>query len=76
MRALLYQLTKTRMAGFERHRSAAAAQAAAVTVLLVGLVDAGLLDYGQAFSIMLGANVGTTFTLQLLALSRSLTPCP
>lgn len=72
MRALLYQLTKTRMAGFLSGTAAAAAaqSSSLVTVLLVGLVDAGLLDYGQAFSIMLGANVGTTFTLQLLALSR------
>jgi len=72
MRALLGQLTRTRMVGFlSGTLAAAAAQSSSlVTVLLVGLVDAGLLDYGQAFGVMLGANVGTTFTLQLLALSR------
>ncbi|HHV62305.1 MAG TPA: Na/Pi cotransporter family protein [Firmicutes bacterium] len=39
----------------------------AVTVLVVGLVDAGILDLYQAFGIIIGANVGTTITAQLIA---------
>ncbi|NPV52876.1 MAG: Na/Pi cotransporter family protein [Firmicutes bacterium] len=39
----------------------------AVTVLVVGLVDAGILDLYQAFGIIIGANVGTTMTAQLIA---------
>ena len=72
MRGLLHHLTRTPLVGFLTGIVAAAAaqSSSLVTVLLVGMVDAGLLDYAQAFSIMLGANVGTTFTLQLLALSR------
>ncbi|NMB25011.1 MAG: Na/Pi cotransporter family protein [Firmicutes bacterium] len=34
----------------------------------VGLVDAGLLELEQAFGIILGANIGTTLTGQLLSL--------
>lgn len=39
-----------------------------VNVLTVGLVNSGLLRLEQAFAIMLGANVGTTMTAQLIAL--------
>lgn len=39
----------------------------ATTVLLVGLVDAGLMSLGQTMGVILGADVGTTLTVQLLA---------
>lgn len=39
-----------------------------VNVMTVGLVNSGLLGLEQAFAIMLGANVGTTMTAQLIAL--------
>lgn len=39
----------------------------AVNVTVVGFVRAGLLDLTQAISVMIGANVGTTVTSQLLA---------
>jgi len=39
----------------------------ATTVMLIGFVQAGLLSLHQAMGIILGADVGTTFTVQLLA---------
>jgi phosphate:Na+ symporter len=39
----------------------------AVTVTTVGLVDAGLITFRGAFGIIIGSNVGATFTSQLIA---------
>lgn len=41
----------------------------AITVLSVGFVNAGLLKFSQAIGIIYGANIGTTVTAQLMALS-------
>ena len=43
----------------------------ATTVMTVGLVNAGLLTLKQGFSIIMGANVGTTMTAQLIAFKLS-----
>lgn len=63
---------------FTSHPLAALATGAVITALTqsssgtaaaaVGLVDAGLLDLEQAFGIILGANIGTTLTGQLISL--------
>lgn len=39
----------------------------ATTVMLIGFVSAGLLTLNQAVGIILGANIGTTVTAQLIA---------
>jgi phosphate:Na+ symporter len=39
----------------------------ATTVMLVGFVDAGLLTLTQAIGVVLGANIGTTVTAQIIA---------
>jgi phosphate:Na+ symporter len=39
----------------------------ATTVMLVGFVDAGLMTVTQAIGVVLGANIGTTVTAQLIA---------
>lgn len=39
----------------------------ATTVMTVGLVNAGLMNLKQAFSIVMGSNIGTTMTAQLIA---------
>ncbi|MDY6855440.1 MAG: Na/Pi cotransporter family protein [Thermodesulfobacteriota bacterium] len=39
----------------------------ATTVMLVGFVDAGLMTLTQAIGVILGANIGTTVTAQLIA---------
>ncbi|MBE3591041.1 MAG: Na/Pi cotransporter family protein [Firmicutes bacterium] len=47
--------------------TAAVQSSSVVTILLVGLADAGLLDLSAAACLVLGANVGTTLTAHLLA---------
>ena len=39
----------------------------ATTVMSVGLVNAGVMTLKQAFSVVMGANIGTTLTAQLIA---------
>ena len=39
----------------------------ATTVMAVGFVNAGLMTLSQAFNVMLGANIGTTITAQIIA---------
>lgn len=43
----------------------------AITVLTVGFVNAGLMKLPQAIGIIYGANIGTTITAQLMAVSFS-----
>ena len=43
----------------------------ATTVMLVGFVNAGLMNLSQAFGVMLGANIGTTITAQIIAFNIS-----
>lgn len=40
----------------------------ATTVMVVGFVNAGLLTLSQAISVIMGANIGTTFTAWIIAL--------
>lgn len=39
----------------------------ATTVMTIGFVSAGLMSLPQAISIILGANIGTTMTAQIIA---------
>ncbi|MEI3516920.1 MAG: Na/Pi symporter [Clostridia bacterium] len=39
----------------------------ATTVMIIGFVSAGLMTLKQGISVLLGANIGTTMTAQLLA---------
>ncbi|MEO0080831.1 MAG: Na/Pi symporter [candidate division WOR-3 bacterium] len=39
----------------------------ATTVLLIGLASAGILGLGQSLAVVLGADIGTTITVQILA---------
>ena len=41
----------------------------AFTVMLVGLVNSGLLDFNNTFGLIMGSNVGTTLTAWLLSLA-------
>ena len=41
----------------------------AVTVMLVGLVNSGIMELGQTLGVIMGSNVGTTLTAWILALS-------
>ena len=39
----------------------------ATTVMVVGFVNAGLMNLSQALGVIMGANIGTTMTAQLVA---------
>lgn len=41
----------------------------ALTVMLVGLVNSGIMELGQTIGVIMGSNVGTTLTAWLLALT-------
>ncbi len=41
----------------------------AVTVMLVGLVNSGIMEFSQTLSVIFGANIGTTLTSWILSLS-------
>ncbi len=41
----------------------------AVTVMLVGLVNSGIMDIGQTIGIIMGSNIGTTLTAWILSLA-------
>ena len=41
----------------------------ATTVMLVGLVNSGIMEFGQTINVIFGANIGTTLTAWLLSLS-------
>ena len=49
--------------------TAAVQSSSAVTVMLVGLVNSGIMQLGQTIGILMGSNIGTTLTVWLLALS-------
>ena len=41
----------------------------ALTVMLVGLVNSGLMQFGQTIGVIMGSNIGTTFTAWILSLA-------
>ena len=49
--------------------TAAVQSSSAVTVMLVGLVNSGLMKLSQAIGVIMGSNVGTTITAWILSLS-------
>ena len=71
MRLLFKRLTKNRAAGFGLGMGVTiASQSSNVsTVIVVGLVNAGLLTLFQATSVIFGANVGSSLTMLVVALS-------
>ena len=70
MRRLLERATANRVAGVLTGAAATAAlDSSSVTIIMViALVDAGLLTFVQSLGVILGANVGTTVSSQLVAL--------
>ena len=43
----------------------------AMTVMLVGLVNSGIVDFCDTFGVVMGSNVGTTLTAWLLKIGRA-----
>lgn len=69
MKNLLAKVTSNRFsAAFAGTVITAVIQSSSVTtVLIVGFISAGLLTLGQSIGVILGANVGTTVTAQIIA---------
>lgn len=71
LRRVLARATRTPLRGALAGAAATAVlqSSSAVTVTVIGFVSAGLLGLPQAIAVIFGANVGTTVTAQLTALS-------
>ena len=69
MKNLLARMTSNRIKGAVTGAFATAVvqSSSVTTVLVVGFISAGLLNLSQAISIIVGANVGTTLTVQIIA---------
>ncbi len=73
MKNMLGKMTTNRFAGVGVGAMVTAIinSSTATTVMLVGFVNVGLLTLVQATSVIMGANIGTTITAQILSLSGS-----
>jgi len=69
MRKILSALTTNRIMGALVGLAVTAIiqSSSATTVMVVGFVNAGLMSLLQAIGVVLGANIGTTVTAQLIA---------
>ncbi len=74
MKSILEKLTSNRFLGVLVGAvvTAAVQSSSAVTVMTVGFVNSGLMTLRQAVWIIMGANIGTTITGQLIALDVGL----
>ena len=73
LRHALGAMTSNRFAGLLTGSvvTASVQSSTATTVLTVSFVNAGLLTLAQAISVIMGANIGTTFTAWIIALGSS-----
>jgi phosphate:Na+ symporter len=69
MRSLLTGLSRNRVTavGSGALITAIIQSSSATTVMLIGFVSAGLMTFRQTLGVILGADIGTTFTVQLIA---------
>ena len=73
MRKILEAMTKNRFVGVIVGAlfTAVIQSSSATTVMVVSFVNAGLMKLGQAAGVIMGANIGTTITSQLVSLDLS-----
>lgn len=73
MKSILAMLTKNPVLGVLAGlvTTAVLQSSSATTVMAIGFVSAGLMTLPQAISIILGANIGTTITAQIIAFKIS-----
>ncbi len=71
LRGLIEKLTTNRFTGFLTGLfvTAIIQSSSAVTVMVVGFVNSGVMTLKQAINVIMGANVGTTVTAWILSLS-------
>ena len=69
MKLVLAKLTKNRVLGAITGAfvTAVLKSSSVSTVLVVGFISAGLLTLAQSISVIMGANIGSTFTAQIVA---------
>ena len=69
MRKILNTVSSNRLAGFGAGAivTGIIQSSSAATVMIVGFVEAGLMNLTQAVGVVIGVNVGTTLTAQLIA---------
>jgi phosphate:Na+ symporter len=69
LRHLLTRMTRTRLAAVASGVlvTSIIQSSSATTLMLIGFVSAGLLTFPQSLGVILGADIGTTVTVQLLA---------
>jgi phosphate:Na+ symporter len=69
MRAILARLTSTRFTGALTGAfvTAVIQSSSVTTVLVVGFTTAGLMSFSQSIGVIMGANIGTTITAQIVA---------
>jgi phosphate:Na+ symporter len=69
MRELLARLTENRVRGvlLGAGITAVVQSSSVTTVLLVGFISAGVMTMAQSVAVIMGANIGTTVTAQILA---------
>ncbi|WP_294835747.1 Na/Pi cotransporter family protein [uncultured Eubacterium sp.] len=73
MKLLLEKLTRNRFKGFLLGVlvTAVIQSSSATTVMLMGFLNAGIMDLAQATGVIIGANIGTTITAVLIAIDVS-----
>ena len=69
LRGILLRMTSGRFAGLVTGAgiTALVQSSSVTTVLLVGFVTSGLMSFEQTLAVILGANIGSTVTAQLIA---------
>ena len=72
MQRLLGLLTKNRLMGILMGAvvTAVIQSSSATTVMVVGFVNAGIIDLAQAVGVIMGANIGTTATAWLVSMNQ------
>ena len=70
MEAILNKMTSKRFAGLALGAAITIAiqSSSAVTVMLVGLVNSGIMDIGNTVGVIMGSNIGTTVTAWIMSL--------
>jgi len=78
LRAWIEKLTRSKLRGVAVGAGVTAIiqSSSITTVTLVGLINAGLLSLEQAIPIIMGANIGTTVTAQLIAFNVGIFALP
>ena len=73
MKDLMEKLTRNPVKGFLLGMlvTVVIQSSAATTVMVMGLINAGIMDLAQAAGVIIGANIGTTITSVLIALDIS-----